>query len=777
MAGLDKPSRRPMVISSLWLQVAIVTFIIGFAVLGYLAYSIYHEAPPIPRNVVAPDGTVVFTSQEVMGGQHLFQKYGLMQYGSIFGHGAYLGPDFTAQYLHRAGESMVEYYRAENHSEAEATALTRSDLKNNAYDPQTGNLAFTAAQARAFEAIVEFYREWFVRPPSKTELQPPRIADPQEIREVVSYFAWTAWVASAQRPGKDYSYTNNWPPEPLAGNELTPEAMLWSVLSLIALLGGTGIILFIVGKYNLLGWHRALDDEAERRVRFRPPEEVPLTPAQRATAWYFLVVAGLFLMQGLLGGANAHYHVEPGLFYGINIADWLPYNLTRMWHLQLALFFVAASFLAMGIFIAPMIARREPRHQDKLAIALFGAIVVVVVGSLIGEALSIKNYITRDGPWFWLGAQGWEYLDLGRIWQILLTAGMAIWVFILVRGLWHTLPREHPGNLPYLFLYSALSIPLFYAAGMVFWKNADFAIMDFWRFWVVHLWVEDFLELFTTIMVAFIFVLIGVVRTETATRVVYLDIILYSVGGVIGTMHHVYFNGAPAQHMALGAFFSAMEVIPLVLLTYEAWRFMQLGGTRTDESALDVAPQKFPHKWAVMFLIAVGFWNFLGAGVFGFLINLPVVSYYEIGTQFTANHGHGAMMGVYGMLAMGFFVFVARYFIPPDKGSERAMRWSFWSLNIGLAWMIFVNLVPIGVLQLDEAVRNGYWYAREMDFFQQPTVRFIEWLRMPGDLLFIIGGIGPILYLAIRMFKARNRYVEVLPGQPTEDFTQVYEPF
>jgi nitric oxide reductase subunit B len=549
--------------------------------------------------------------------------------------------------------------------------------------------------------------------------------------------------------------------------------MLWSALSLIALLGGSGLILFVFGRYDPLGWHRADEEAAGQALAFRPPEQVRLTPSQRATAWYFLVVAGLFLLQGLLGGANAHYHVEPAGFYGIDLAGWLPYNLSRMWHLQLALFFVSASFLAMGIFITPMIAGGEPRHQEKLAIALFGALVIVVVGSLLGEAASLKNWITREGPWFWLGAQGWEYLDLGRLWQILLTVGMLLWVAILVRGLWRRLPEEHPGNLPYLFLYSAISIPLFYAAGMAFGKNANFAVMDFWRFWVVHLWVEDFLELFTTIMVAYIFVLLGVVRLATATRVVYLDVVLYSVGGVVGTMHHLYFSGAPAIHMALGAFFSAMEVIPLLLLTYEAWRFMRLGGGQTG-STLTTPSAVFPHKWAVMFLIAVGFWNFLGAGVFGFLINLPVVSYYQIGTAFTANHGHGAMMGVYGMLAMGFFMFVARYFIPPDAASERAMKVSFWSLNVGLALMLFVNLAPVGGLQLFDSVRYGYWHARNPEFFADPVVRAFEWLRLPGDTLFIVGGILPIVYLALRMFGLRGRYGQVAAGDAAEPFTQAH---
>jgi nitric oxide reductase subunit B len=759
-------TRMPMTISSRWLQVAVITFLIGFAVLGYLAYAISAEHPPIPQRVVAPDETCLFIGDDIMSGQHLFQKYGLMQFGTLFGHGAYLGPDFTAQYLHRAGQAMLDFYQAQGLSAPDAEARVQRDLKTNAYDAQTQTLTYTAAQAHAFFELERFYRTWFGPADQQTGLKRPHIADPEHVHSLTAYFSWAAWAASATRPGTDYSYTNNWPADELAGNRPTTDAFLWSALSLLALLGGTGVALFLFGRYDWLGWHRR--DEVEQGLAFRPPEEVRLTPAQRATAWYFLVVAGLFLMQGLLGGANAHYHVEPAGFYGLNLAAWFPYNLTRMWHVQLALFFVAASFLAMGIFIAPLIAGREPKHQEKLALALFGAVVVVVVGSLLGEAASIKDYISRAGPWFWIGAQGWEYLDLGRLWQILLVIGMAIWVVILARGLWRRLPREHPGNLPWLFLYSALSIPLFYAAGLAFGKHSSFAVVDFWRFWVVHLWVEDFLELFTTIMVAYVFVLLGVVRPTTATRVVYLDIILYSVGGVIGTMHHLYFSGAPVVHMALGAFFSAMEVIPLMLLTFEAWRFMRLGSPGGAGLAAGAPAAVFPHKWAVMFLIAVGFWNFVGAGVFGFLINLPIVSYYEIGTTLTANHGHAALMGVYGMLAVGFFMFVSRYFIPPDRSSERAMRLSFWSLNIGLGWMVFANLVPLGTLQLYDSFQNGYWHARQLDFFLRPAVRVIEWLRLPGDVLFIVGGILPVVCLAIRMFRARNRYARLPAGAPPE---------
>jgi nitric oxide reductase subunit B len=760
------------VLSSLWFQAAILTFVIGFGVLGYLAYRINVDHPPIPKTVQTADGTMLFTGDDIMAGQHLFQKYGLMQLGTIFGHGAYLGPDFTAQYLHRQATAMLDFYQRNNTAEPDAKAMVAADLKKNNYDTTTQKLIYSSAQAYAFGQLKDFYRDFFGSPEKQPALKKISISDPNEIHNLTAYFAWAAWTSAAARPGKAYSYTNNWPPEPLAGNEPTADAFLWSVMSLIALLGGAGFLFYIIGRYDILGWHRKDEEEPGANLKFRPPEQVQLTPSQRATAWYFLVVAGLFLLQGLLGGVNAHYHVEQGGFYGFDLSKLLPYNLSRMWHLQLALFFVASSFLAMGIFITPMVAGHEPRYQKHLAIALFGALVLVVAGSLLGEAASLKGYIPTSGPWFWVGAQGWEYLDLGRLWQILLAIGMLFWVVILVRGMFGRLKGEHPANMPYLFLYSALSIPVFYAAGMVFGKHTNFAVVDFWRFWVVHLWVEDFLELFTTIMVAYIFVLLGVVRITTATRVVYLDILLYSVGGVIGTMHHLYFSGAPAIHMSLGAFFSAMEVIPLLLLTFEAWRFMRLGGTTKDKSLLGVSSAHFPHKWAVMFLIAVGFWNFLGAGVFGFLINLPIVSYYEIGTQFTANHAHGAMMGVYGMLAIGFFMFVARYFIPPDRRSELAMKTSFWSLNVGLLMMLGINLIPVGLLQLQDSFQNGYWHAREPDFFLMPAVRFFEWIRLPGDLLFIIGGIVPVVYLAIRMFIERNRYGTITSTQEVESLTQ-----
>jgi nitric oxide reductase subunit B len=740
--------KRDLLISRGWIQAIIIVGLCGFLLLGILAYRTYTDEPPIPAKVVSSTGELLFTRQDVLTGQEVFLKNGLMEYGSVFGHGAYLGPDFTADYLHRAALISNDVYAGS--SPDSVRQRTVADFKANRYDPASGVLVFSAAQSEAFRRLVAHYSDFFATPDTRNGLRPSAITDPEQLRQLTAFFSWSAWTASALRPQLDYSYTNNWPPEPLVDNHPTADALVWSVLSLIALLGGTGLLLGAFGRWNFLGWH----GREEQRLSFRQPDFVALTPGQKSCAWFFLVMAALFLMQTLLGGATQHYRAEITSFFGVDLARLLPYNIARTWHVQLSLLWVSTSFLAAGIFLVPMITGREPKRQHWLSYGLLTALAVVVFGSMAGEYAGIHGWIQRG--WSWFGNQGFEYLDLGRFFQILLTVGLVFWVVLLFRGLRSRLRTEPLGNMPWLFFFSALAIPAFYAVGLLARTNSHFTTTDFWRFWVVHLWVEDFLELFTTVMVAYMFVLLGVVHERVALKVVYLDIILYSVGGMVGTMHHLYFSGEPAMHMAMGAFFSAAEVIPLTFLTLEAWSFLQLG---TRQHSASRTP--FPHYWAVMFLAAVGFWNFLGAGVFGFLINLPIVSYYEVGTALTANHGHAAMMGVYGMMAIGLALFSLRYIVSERSWSDKAARLSFWSLNLGLAWMVFATMFPLGILQLYHSVSSGYFDARSLGYLSSHTNALLEWLRLPGDALFITGGVLPILYLAWLGVSRSKRSTEI----------------
>jgi len=759
--------RRQLLISKGWVQASILVLVFGFSVLVFLAFLNYDAEPPIPQRAVSPDGTTVFTADDIHAGQKVFLENGLMEYGTVFGHGAYLGPDFTADYLERSAQVVTD--RLGGHGDVVA------HFKTNTYDESAGTLALSGAQVDAFEANVDYNRTFFADPTTRHGLRPEPITDPTEVHQLTAFFAWTAWAASALRPGKDYSYTNNWPPSSAVGNTPSGAALVWSALGLVALLGGIGVLLAVFGRWRLLGWHG--DDDPT--IRFRSPDDVAITPAQRACSYFFLVMALLMLAQVLAGGLAQHYRADPSSFYGIDIAKVFPFNLVRTWHVQLAIFWVATSYLASGIFIAPLMSHGEPRRQHWLVHGLLGAVAIVVFGSLIGEFAGIHGWL--GGASTVVGDQGFEYLDLGRLWQVLLVGGLFIWVVIVARGIKSRLGREHKGNLPWLFFFAALAIPAVYAVGLLARTGSTATSNEFWRFWVVHLWVEGFLELFTTVIVAYVFVLLGVVNEKVALRLVYLDVILYSAGGVIGTMHHLYFSGSPVEMMALGSVFSALEVIPLTFLTVEAWTFLRLGKS-SDE---DGEPRRgtagdFPHKWAVAFLAATGFWNFVGAGVLGFLINLPIVSYYEIGTALTANHGHAAFFGVYGMLAVGLALFCLRYLIPADRWSDRAARVSFWSMNIGLAWMVVATLMPIGILQLAKSVDAGYAAARSAEFLDGGLVHFLEWARLPGDMLIIVGGALPLVWMCWKGVRGRRSsgvpeaaeellFVHAAPEEPHAD--------
>jgi len=346
--------KRGLLISAGWGQAVIIVFCFGFLVLGLLAYRTYTGEPPIPAKVIDPSGRMLFKRSDIIAGQEAFLRIGLMEYGSIFGHGAYLGPDFTTDYLHRAAAIVNDGYRGLGSDRARAQTI--ADFKTNRYDAVADTLTFTAAHTAAFADLENYYRTFFTEPTTKYGLRPNPIGDPGEIRQLTAFFSWSAWAASALRPGLSYSYTNNWPPESMVDNHPTADTVVWSVLSLIALLGGIGLLLAAFGRWNYLGWHGG----ERQTISFRPPGEVVLTPSQRACAWFFFVMAVLFLFQTLLGGASQHYRAELTDFFGIDLARILPFNLARTWHLQLAIFWVATSFLAAGIFLVPMIAGNEP---------------------------------------------------------------------------------------------------------------------------------------------------------------------------------------------------------------------------------------------------------------------------------------------------------------------------------------------------------------------------------------------------------------------------------
>jgi nitric oxide reductase subunit B len=298
-----------------------------------------------------------------------------------------------------------------------------------------------------------------------------------------------------------------------------------------------------------------------------------------------------------------------------------------------------------------------------------------------------------------------------------------------------------------LLFLSTIAIGLFYGAGLMWGKGTHLAVAEYWRWWVVHLWVEGFFEVFATAVIAFLFSRLGLVRTSTATSAVLFSTIIFLAGGIIGTAHHLYFTGTPVSVLALGAVFSALEIVPLVLVGYEAYESFKMASAR---------PWVQAYKWPILFFVAVAFWNLLGAGVFGFLINPPVALYYMQGLNTTPVHGHTALFGVYGMLGIGLMLFCLRGLTRRDAWSDPILKWSFWSFNAGLLVMVLISLLPIGLIQTWASISEGLWYARSADLLQQPYMDTLRWLRVPGDVLFSVG-VGGLGLFALKLVTARKR--------------------
>jgi nitric oxide reductase subunit B len=724
----------------LWVGLAVV-MVASFAVLGYFGREIYRQAPPIPERVVTPDGAVLFTGQDIKDGQNVWQSLGGQEVGSIWGHGAYVAPDWSADWLHREATWLLDrwateaqgkpYVQLDAETQASLWVTLQRELRTNTYQPTTGDLVVSARRAAAIAAVGAHYAALFGSEPKLDALRnayalpASTIKDPQRQKMLNAFFFWTAWACVTNRPGSEISYTNNWPAESLVRNTPVGSVIVWSVISFVILLAGIGA----------LAWYFAIQSRAEPDASQAIPEEDPLlgltpTPSMQATLKYFWIVAALIVAQVGLGAVTAHYGVEGSGLYGIPLAQWLPYAVTRTWHTQLGIFWIATAWLATGLFVAPAVSGVEPVYQRLGVNVLFICLLVIVVGSMAGQWLAVQQRLGLETN-FWFGHQGYEYVDLGRFWQLFLFVGLFLWLFLMDRAMRQALHKAHEErHLLILFFIAAVAIPLFYGAGLLWGRQTNLAVAEYWRWWVVHLWVEGFFEVFATVVIAFLFTRMGLLRVATATGAVLFSTTIFLTGGIIGTFHHLYFSGTPTAILALGATFSALEVVPLVLIGFEAYGNLTLSRAR---------PWVEDYKWPIYFFVAVGFWNLVGAGLFGFLINPPIALYYMQGLNTTPVHGHTALFGVYGMLGIGLMLFCLRGLTTRRVWKTAVLSFAFWAINVGLALMVLLSLLPLGLLQTWASVEHGFWYARSAEFLQTDLMTTLRWFRAIGDTIFAAG--------------------------------------
>ncbi|HSX61419.1 MAG TPA: nitric-oxide reductase large subunit [Tahibacter sp.] len=731
----------------LWLALAVL-LAATFSVLLWQGREIYHAAPPLPEQVRADSGALLYSRADIEAGRQVWQSIGGQQLGSVWGHGALVAPDWSADWLHREAQALLERWSQRDHGSAFAALSAphqaalrerlRGEVRTNRYDAPTGTITVSADRAAAMAEVAMHYQSLFgddaaTQPLRETyAMRNGTVADAAHRRQLGAFFFWTAWAAVTTRPGTNVTYTSNWPYDTDVGNTPTSSAFLWSVFS----------VLFMIAGIALLAWHHAVQHGKEPALV--PPAADPLanltiTPSMRATAKYFWVVIALFLVQILLGALTAHYQVEGQQFYGVEISQVLPYSLTRSWHTDLAVLWIATAWLGTGLYIGPAISGHEPRFQRAGVNLLFACLLIIVVGAFAGQWFAVMQKLGLANN-FWFGHQGWEYVDLGRFWQIFLFVGLMLWLTLVGRALLPALRRrDDMASIVGLLFLSTVAIGLFYGAGLMWGEHTHIALVEYWRWWVVHLWVEGFFEVFAVAVISFLFVKLGLVRARNATVNVLFATIVFMAGGVLGTFHHLYFAGTTTAVIALGASFSALEVVPLALIGLEAYETWSHG---------KATPWMQRYRWPIRFFLAVSFWNIVGAGLFGFLINTPLALYYMQGLNLTPLHGHTALFGVYGMLGIGLMLFCLRGLRPRAVWNDVLLGRAFWGMNIGLSLMALLTLLPLGVLQLNAALDHGYWYARSAEFMGRPIVHLLVWLRVPGDCIFAAGALLFALFVA-----------------------------
>jgi Nitric oxide reductase large subunit len=727
----------------LWLTL-LVTCLLSFGVLLWLGGEIYQKAPPIPERVVTTDGTTVYTGEQIQNGQQAWFAAGGQQLGSVWGHGSYVAPDWSADWLHREAVALRDIIAQEKFSAAfdaltteqqlVAGGLMKQEMRRNTYDAQRNVIVITPERAQAIRQLSGHYDGLFSDAPVFHKLRVEyamkenTLSSPVARADLSAFFFWSAWAATTNRPDDTISYTSNWPHEELVGNTPSPSLGIWSIVSVIVLLAGIGALV----------WYQVRDEDETVKVSPQkdPLFNVKLTPSMRATTKYFYVVIALFLVQILFGSLTAHYAVEGQDFFGIPLSRILPYTVLRSWHTQLSVLWIATAWLATGLYIAPLISGHEPRFQRAGVNILFIALLVLVIGSLAFGWLGTMGYLDARQN-FYIGSQGLEFTNMGRMWQWLLFIGLMIWLLLVGRALWPAIshPSENRGLITLMFL-SAVCIGLFYASSLMWGYRAHYAIIEYWRWWLVHLWVEGFFEVFATAVIALIFCRLGLIRASAADKATLFSTIIFLFGGILGTLHHLYFTGAPISVIAWGSVFSALEVVPLSMVGIEAAHNYRL---------LSKAPWVQRYRWMIFFFVSVAFWNMVGAGLLGFAINPPISLYYVQGLNLTAAHGHAAMFGVYGLLGIGLMLFCLRGLMEDHVWLDNLLKWAFWLMNIGLAMMVFLTMVPVGMYQAWASVDKGLWYARSAEVVHSSVVETLVWLRVPGDILFGIGG----LFLAV----------------------------
>ena len=737
-----------------WFTHFLIVAIISIAGLVYLGRETYVGAPPL-ANFVTSNGQVLMTTEQLARGKEIFHLRGLMLYGSFWGDGAERGPDFTADAMHRIGASMRSYYEEETKRRTGAESLTGyekdaiaqrvlREMHNNTYNAEAGTIVLNDAQVFAFDELLQHYTRMFTDPTYPDRMDPiNQVSGEQNLRDLTTFFYWGGWVSAANRPGEEYSYTHNWPYEPEVGNVPTTATFIWTFISIFALWIGISVVLYVYGQMKEQPVDVFSQEGANgHSLTTSDLENGYVRETQRSTYKFFALAMIVFGLQVLGGVVSAWDFIRP---FGINLNELLPFTVSRSYHAILQIYWFFMCWVGYTIFFLPRLTK-VPKGQKFLINLLFFLSCVVAVGAVGGIYAGQRGWID-DTMSYWFGSQGWEFIELGRFFQWVLLLGFSLWIYIIYRGVKPWISVKNVWSVPAWLLWGSGVMVLFLFFSVLMTPDSNFAISDYWRWMTVHMWVEVTFEVFTTVIVAYLLVQMGLVTRMMAERVIFLAVMLFFVTAINGISHNFYWIAKPTGIIAVGSVFSTLQVLPLLLLTLDAWQMRQEGG-RAHEFRVQ-GKQVVVMEGVWLFILGVNFWNIFGAGVFGSLITLPLVNYYEHATYMTGNHAHAAMFGVKGNVALAGMLFCLQHLFQRSAWSEKLVRMVFWSLNIGIALMMFLDLFPVGLYQIYVVLTKGLWYARSNEVVMGPVFATLTYMRSIGGAVFIFGGLLPLIYFVL----------------------------
>ena len=747
-----------------WFLIFILSLVTAVGIFTYMTIIQIKDVPPIPEKVVGTK--TLYTYDDIVQGKAYFQKYVIMDQGTLLGNGAYIGPDYTAWMLHEKVVALQNIYSQEKYQKpykelseeekAKIDFLVTKDVRVKS-TLKEGITQITPQHEKAFLQVKEKIKKYLVEGnPQYAWIG--NLVKPEEAEKIVAFIDWSTLAAVTPRPSakgeekivvkslgsveeikaslnQHPTYTNNWPPEPSINMSFTYSTLFWSLVAFMACWTLTIVVMWAFYDYFL-----KFDDHSQYE---KPIQITSLTPMQEKVLKFVPLVPLFFVLQTLLGGYMAHLYADPSHSWIIP-QSLLPFNVAREFHLNLAVLWIAIGWLAGGLFVAPLASKGKDFKFPIAVDILWIALLIVGGGGLIGLWLGALGKLP-DELWYWLGSEGREYIELGRIWDIGLVIGLVLWFSIV----FFTVKKAEKVTPPLqMMIWAAFAIAVLYIAGMLPLHKIipNFTIDDYFRWWVVHLWVENTFELFAAGTLAFLTVSLGLVSARFATIMMFFEAFLIVAAGTIGTGHHYFWMGENEFWIAWGGVLSSLEPLPLVILMIEATK---------EYLHIKKKGEAFPFRMAFLWLAGSAFLNWLGAGFYGMLINLPIVNYYEHGTYFGMAHGHVALLGAFGYISIAFLYFIVRAnaLAKGLQWDEKISNLGFWLTTAGI-FLFAIPVLVIGEKQMEWAFNYGYWVARTREVLE--GLGFWMWVRIIPDALIVAGAILILVDLVYKLYLSRK---------------------